>query len=106
MAIAAERPRVGSGLPVFAHHVDTHNRLGIGQFVGVVEDAVSSDGQEYLHVRGGLENVRELFLPMSAVRTIVAGQVHLNLSTEDLVGQTWHTPPARLARGSVAVGRA
>jgi hypothetical protein len=105
MRITAERPRVPSGLPVFAHHVDAYNRMGIGQFVGVVEEDLVGDGGEYLHVRGGLENVRELFLPMSAVRTVMGGQVHLNLSAEDLVGQTWHTPPARLGRGRGGVGR-
>jgi nucleotide-binding universal stress UspA family protein len=82
------------GYPVFAHRMGPNHRPELGQFVGTVEEGILYDGVHYLHVRGGIEGCNGLYLPLGSVQTVVAKQVHLNLSLEDLAGRTWHLPPA------------
>ena len=80
------------GYVVFARPDGSHGQSGIGPFVGVVEDMLTRDGLDYVHVRGALQNVNELFLPLAEVRLTGNQQVHLQLAVEDLVGQAWHRP--------------
>lgn len=86
------------GYPVFARHVDPTYDFDVGQFVGVVDEVIDNRGAPYLHVRGGLEQARELFLPLAAVRAAIDHQVRLNLTPADLVGETWHVPPSTSLR--------
>jgi nucleotide-binding universal stress UspA family protein len=81
------------GYPVYAHHIGPARRTDRGQFVGVVEDVLEHQGIRYVHVRGGLGQANELFLPVGAIHAVVGRQVHLNLSREDLAGQVWHLAP-------------
>jgi hypothetical protein len=55
---------------------------------------VEHRGVHYVHVRSGIEQANELFIPLAAVRAVVHHQVHLNLCTEDLIGAAWHLDPA------------
>jgi nucleotide-binding universal stress UspA family protein len=91
--LAVDGRTIQPGYPVFARHVDPASDFDLGQFVGVVDEVIETRGAPYLHVRGGLEQARELFLPLGAVRAAEGHQVRLNLTTADLLGQTWHTPP-------------
>lgn len=84
---------VQPGYRVFAHHGESGHHGGAGQFVGVVEDVIEHQGHRYLHVRGGLEQANELFLPIGTIRAVGGKQVHLNLSLEGLLGRTWHALP-------------
>jgi hypothetical protein len=83
---------ISSGYVVFARPDGSRDQSRIGQFVGVVEDVLVVDGLHHVHVRGGLQNVNELFLPLDAVRFVGSQQVHLQLAVEDLLGQAWHLP--------------
>ncbi len=94
---------VRRGARVFAHHVDPHNHVDVGQFVGVVEGVIACGDVHYLHVRGGLEEANELYIPLAAVRAVVGQEVHLNLSAEELAAQAWHEPPGA-ARGAPPAG--
>lgn len=85
------------GYVVFARPDGSHGGCGVGPFVGVVQDMLVVDGLHYVHVRGGLANVDELFLPLSAIRFVGGRQVHLQLAVEDLLGETWHLPPGEVA---------
>jgi hypothetical protein len=91
-----DRGAIQPGYPVFARHMDPASAFDLGQFVGVVDEVIESRGTPYLHVRGGLEQARELFLPLGAVRAAAGHQVRLNLTPADLLGHTWHTPPPML----------
>jgi nucleotide-binding universal stress UspA family protein len=82
------------GYPVYAHHIGPAHRADLGQFVGVVEGVLEHQGRHYVHVRGGLEQANELFLPVGAIHAVVGRQVHLHLSPEDLAGQVWHLAPS------------
>jgi nucleotide-binding universal stress UspA family protein len=83
------------GHPVFACQVDREGHVSVGQYIGVVQGVLTRSDVYYVHVRGGLGRANELFLPLGAVRAVGGGgQVHLNLSVEDLVGQAWHLEPA------------
>lgn len=93
---AADRPAIQSGYPVFARPDDPANDLDLGRFVGVVDDVIERRGAPYLHVRGGLEQARDLFLPLGAVRTAANHQVRLNVTLADLLGQARRTPPTLL----------
>ena len=90
---AVDGKAIQPGYPVFARHTDPASDFDLGQFVGVVDEVIETRGAPYLHVRGGLEQARELFLPLGAVRAAEGHQVRLNLTPADLLGQTWHTPP-------------
>jgi nucleotide-binding universal stress UspA family protein len=92
-ALMTEHGMILRGYPVFAHRVGPNHQPEIGQFVGTVEEVLADKDIHYLRIRGGLEHCNELFLPMGAVQTVAAKQVHLKLSLEDLAGQTWHMPP-------------
>jgi hypothetical protein len=83
---------ISSGYVVFARPDGSRDQSGIGPFVGVVEDVLTVDGLHYVHVRGGLQNVNELFLPLAEVRLTCSQQVHLQLAVEDLLGQAWQLP--------------
>jgi hypothetical protein len=96
LAAAAVRSTIQSGYPVFARPADPAKDFELGQFVGVVDDVIESRGTPYLHVRGALEQARELFLPLGAVRAAGGHQVRLNLAPADLLGQGWHALPPML----------
>jgi hypothetical protein len=85
---------IAPGSRVFAHRATSDRHTDAGAFVGVVQEVVECDGLHYVRVQGGLGQAREHYLPIRAVRLVMARQVHLNLSAEDLVGQSWHRPPA------------
>jgi hypothetical protein len=89
--VTVDQQAISSGYVVFARPGD-RDYSGVGRFVGVVDDVLSVDGRHYLRVRGGLEDVRELLLPLAEVRTVGSHQVHLQLAVEDLSDQTWHRP--------------
>lgn len=96
-ATAADYHAIQPGYPVFARQVDPAYD-DEGQFVGVVEEVLERRGVHYLRVRGGLEQARELYLPLDAVRATVGHQVRLNLTPADLVGRAWHEPPGAALR--------
>jgi len=89
--MAVDRQAISSGYVVFARP-DERDYSGVGPFVGVVDDVLTIDGRPYLRVRGGLEDVKELLLPLAEVRTVGSHQVHLQLAVEDLSDQAWHQP--------------
>jgi hypothetical protein len=43
-----------------------------GEFVGIVQEIVECDGPHYVRVQGGLDQTREHFLPIAAVRLVLA----------------------------------
>jgi hypothetical protein len=88
--------QIQPGYPVFARPVDPVNDSRPGPFVGVVDDLLDSRGVPYLHLRGSLEQARELFLPIGTVRTVVDHQVRLDLTRADIVDQAWQEPPSTL----------
>jgi hypothetical protein len=88
---------ISSGNVVFARADGGRGGCDVGQFVGVVEDVLTIEGRNYLQVRGGLENVNELFLPLAEVRQVGSRQVHLQLAVEELLGQVWQRPPGEVA---------
>jgi hypothetical protein len=75
------------GYRVYAHHVDARNQLDLGQYVGSVEDILTCGDVHYLRVRGGLEGMNELFIPLGAVRVVGPKQVHVTVSLEELAAQ-------------------
>jgi hypothetical protein len=81
------------GYPVFAHHANPADDVGIGPFVGVVEGITRSRDIRYLHVRAALARAPELLLPMEAVRAAMGKQVHLALSVDDLLADARYQPP-------------
>ena len=88
---------ISSGNVVFARADGSHGGCGVGQFVGVVQDVLAVDGLNYLHLRGGLENVNELFLPLAEVRLVGNRQVHLQLAVDELLSRAWQRPPGEVA---------
>ena len=92
--MAVDPGTILSGYQVYAHEVDASGQASRGQFVGVVQGVLDHQGAHYVHVRGGLENANQLFLPVAAVRGVVGKEVHLNLSLQELAGQAWHLPPS------------
>lgn len=100
VAPALDHDAIQPGYPVFARHADPAHDADVGQFVGVVDDVLERRGIHYLRVRGGLEQARELFLPLDAVRLATGHQVRLNLTPADLVGPAWHQPPWAALRAS------
>jgi nucleotide-binding universal stress UspA family protein len=110
---ARERPRwhettdvdygtIRPGHLVFAHHVDPGCRVDPGQFVGVVAEVLERGAVHYLHLRGGVGQANELFIPVGAIQAVVGKQVHLRLSPEDLAGQAWHQAPSALSAHDAA----
>ena len=90
-AMTVDRQAISSGYVVFARP-DERDYSGVGPFVGVVDDVLIVDGRHYVRVRGGLDDVKELLLPLAEVRTVGSHQVHLQLAVDDLSDQAWHQP--------------
>ena len=88
--MTVDRQAISSGYVVFARP-DEYG--GVGPFVGVVEDVLTIDGDHYVRVRSGLEDVKELCLPLAEVRRVTSHQVHLQLDVEDLDRQAWPLLP-------------
>ncbi|HLH21726.1 MAG TPA: universal stress protein [Chloroflexota bacterium] len=94
---AVDRGAIQSGYPVFARPDAPADEGDLGAFVGVVDEVIDSRDAPYLHVRGGLEQAGELFLPLKAVRAAGGHQVRLSLSPADLLRRRWPAPrPAAL----------
>ncbi|HEY7126555.1 MAG TPA: YsnF/AvaK domain-containing protein [Ktedonobacterales bacterium] len=49
---------------------------------------------EYLTVQKGWLLTHDIYVPSTAIGRVVAAQVHLNLSKDDLKDQRWATPPS------------
>jgi hypothetical protein len=94
LAPVVDPATIQPGYTVFAHPAGRTEGSPVGQFVGTVLDVIDHRGVHYVHVRSGIEQANELFIPLAAVRAVVHHQVHLNLSPEDLVGAAWHVDPA------------
>jgi hypothetical protein len=90
-AMTVDRQTISSGYVVFARP-DERDYNGVGPFVGVVDDVLTVDGRHYVRVRGGLDDVKQLLLPLTEVRTVGSHQVHLQLAVEDLTDRAWHQP--------------
>ena len=89
------------GYVVFARPDGLVERGRVGPFVGVVETVLYVDGAPYVHVRSGLPDVGELFLPLAEVRLVGCQQVHLQVAREDLLGQAWRLPAGDTAPPAV-----
>ena len=84
---AQHRRAIQPGYPVFARPDNPANEVELGRFVGVVDEVIESHSVPYLRVRGGLEQARELCLPLAAVRAAENHQIRLNLNLAEVVGR-------------------
>jgi len=91
--MAVDPSSIQAGYSVFARPALLAGGPDSGQYVGTVEAVIERQGRYYLRVAPPMAGASELYLPILAVRDVVGKEVHLDLTTEHLLGQAWHLPP-------------